>query len=257
MLVEVLIPVYRTELSPDEMRALNNNATILSRYRLTLLAPEGLDISGIIAQFPTLGVRRVSNDWLGSKNGIAGYNAMMLSAEFYKLFDDVDYILICHTDAWIFSDELQAWCEAGYDCVAAPWIQREFYSWPVVKQYFALQYWLQRMLGAGDTRQKIYNKIGNGGLSLRRVAAFTEGCVRYKNEIKVYLHNSHHLFNEDVFWATVPTTFNYPNVKTALAFAFDTNPKYCYRQRGGQLPFGCHSWSKPRMWRFWREIIKA
>lgn len=53
----------------------------------------------------------VSDTWLGVRNGIAGYNQMMLSREFYQLFNDTEYLLICHTDAWIFRDELEDWCK--------------------------------------------------------------------------------------------------------------------------------------------------
>ncbi len=255
MKVEVIVPLYRSELSADEAKALKNNATVLARYKVTLLAPDGLDISKITDAFPTLGIRRVSDEWLGTKNGIAGYNRMMLAREFYDLFTDTDYILICHTDAWIFRDELQHWCEQGYDCVAAPWVKRNIYSLPIVKQYIWMQYALQRMFNSGRTRLNIYNRIGNGGLSLRRVAAFARSCDNYRDEIELFLNNTHHLFNEDVFWATIPVDFRYPSVRTALGFAFDTNPKYCYRLTGGVLPFGCHSWSKPRYYNFWRRFL--
>ena len=80
-------------------------------------------------------VREVSDEWLGRKNGIAGYNRMMLSAGFYELFRDYEYLLICHTDAWIFRDELADWCRRGYDCVAAPWVRRKVYDLPILKQY--------------------------------------------------------------------------------------------------------------------------
>ena len=59
------------------------------------------------------------------------------------------------------------------------------------------------------------------------------------------------------FWALVPDVFRYPDWKEALGFSFDTNPAYCWRLTGGRLPMGCHSWSKPRMYRFWRRIIPA
>ena len=72
-----------------------------------------------------------------------------------------------------------------------------------------------------------------------------------------YLARPHHLHNEDVFWALVPDVFRYPDWKEALGFSFDTNPAYCWRLTGGRLPMGCHSWSKPRMYRFWRRIIPA
>ena len=56
--------------------------------------------------------------------------------------------------------------------------------------------------------------------------------------------------------------YNLPNLQQlydaaeeALAFAFDTTPAYCFRLTGGRLPMGCHSWSKRKMYRFWRRFI--
>ena len=82
-------------------------------------------------------------------------------------------------------------------------------------------------------------------------------CERYRETAEHYLARPHHLHNEDVFWALVPDGFRYPDWKEALGFSFDTNPAYCWRLTGGRLPMGCHSWSKPRMYRFWRRIIPA
>ena len=43
----------------------------------------------------------------------------------------------------------------------------------------------------------------------------------------------------------------------ALRFSIDTHPAYALRRLGGDLPFGCHSWTKRRMRRAWRGIIPA
>ena len=94
-------------------------------------------------------------------------------------------------------------------------------------------------------------------MSLRRVESFRRACERYRETVEHYLARPHHLHNEDVFWALVPDGFRYPAWKEALGFSFDTNPAYCWRLTGGRLPMGCHSWSKPRMYRFWRRIIPA
>lgn len=249
--VKVIVPVYRP-LNELEQASLAQTVRVLSRYPIVLLHPEDMDISDFKAKHPSLESLGVSREWIGGRNGIAGYNRMCLSASFYELFADCEYILICHTDAWIFSDELEAWCDKGYDYVGAPWVRRAIYNLPLVKQLMTLR---RRFCGTSD-RQRIYGKVGNGGLSLRRVDSHIKGCVEYASTIEEYLSHRHHMFNEDVFWATVPTTFSYPTEAEALRFAFDTNPRYCYRLMGNKLPFGCHSWTKPKMYRFWRNIIK-
>ena len=253
--VKVLIPVYRSVLSETERASVAQTVRMLGRHPLLLLHPCNVDVSAVLAEFPALRPLAVSDEWLGTRNGIAGYNRMMLSADFYDLFADTEYILVCHTDAWIFRDELSEWCARGYDCVAAPWVRRPVYDLPLVRQWMALR--LRQSLRSGrPTRQILYGRVGNGGLSLRRVAAFRTACARYHERIERFAADPHHLFNEDVFWATVPAEFRYPSWREALAFAVDTHPAYCLRLAGGRLPFGCHSWSKPRMRRFWKRIIR-
>lgn len=123
-LVKIIIPFYKETLNSWENAALANNMEKLAAYPIVFLAPEELNIAHYTQTYPQAETVRVSTDWLGTKRGIAGYNEMMMSEAFYQLFDDTDYILICHTDAWIFSDQLQQWCQADYDLIAAPWPTR-------------------------------------------------------------------------------------------------------------------------------------
>ena len=146
--VVVVVPVYRPELTVWERASLRQTVGVLQEnYPVELLVPCGMDCSAIRREFSGLPVREVSDEWLGRKNGIAGYNRMMLSAGFYELFRDYEYLLICHTDAWIFRDELADWCRRGYDCVAAPWVRRKVYDLPILKQY--LRWRLRRAERAG------------------------------------------------------------------------------------------------------------
>ncbi|MEG2366205.1 MAG: DUF5672 family protein [Alistipes sp.] len=253
--VKVVIPIYKPTLSECERASLAQTVRVLGRYPLVMLCPRDVDVSAISREFPMLQSVQVSDEWLGRRNGIVGYNRMMLSAAFYDLFADAEYILICHTDAWIFRDELSAWCARGYDCVAAPWVRRAIYELPIVRQWMAWRRsWAAR--NKQFVRDMLYGRVGNGGLSLRRVASFRAACDTYKEVVLRHNGERHHFYNEDVFWAVIPTDFRYPECHEALRFAFDTNPSYCFKRCNKQLPFGCHSWSKPRMWRFWRAFIR-
>lgn len=240
----VVIPMYRLP-SADEWLSLRRTMTVLKAHDLVALVPDSLDAAFLPKE---LRIVRVSDEWLGARNGIAGYNRMMLSAAFYELFSEYDYLLICHTDAWIFRDELSAWCAKGYDCVAAPWVRRPIYDFPLLKAWLTL-----RRMSKKSTRQNLYGRVGNGGLSLRKVDRFREACVDYAGAIAA--RPAGHLGNEDVFWATVPRDFRYPSWREALEFAFDTHPAYGYKVIGERLPMGCHAWSKPRYRRFWGRFI--
>ena len=251
-LVRVVVPVYR-ELTADEEASLRNNVRVLAAWPFVVLHPEDVAPPACCRELG-LETRPVSGEWLGSRNGIAGYNRMMLSETFYACFADTEYILICHPDAWIFRDELESWCRRGYDCVAAPWLRRPFYDLPLVKQYMQWRGAAKRRKGEWS-RQILYGRIGNGGLSLRRVEAFHRACVACHDRAELFLSKANHLYNEDVFWAIVPSDFHYPSPEEALHFSIDTHPAYALRRLQGALPFGCHSWLKPRMRRAWRGII--
>lgn len=253
-LVKIVIPIYKESLDTKEMASLKQTITQLSRYPIVILKPHGLDTSRITNGLPVMESVEVSDQWLGKHNGIQGYNRMMLCESFYELFSDSEYILICHTDAWIFRDELEQWCKKAYDCVAAPWIRRRHYNLPIIKQYMSLRSYIAKRQGK-RIRQIIYGKVGNGGLSLRKVESFRKACVDNASTIELFNSLQNHLYNEDIFWASIPKHFVYPSQEEALKFAFDANPKYCYKLCNEQLPFGCHGWTKPRMYKFWKRFI--
>lgn len=126
--VKIVVPLYMERLPRVEDETLAHNMKVLQGHPVCFLCPEGLDMTAHTARYPFAEVMRVSDEWLGRKRGIQGYNGMMMSAAFYDRFADCEYILICHTDAWIFRDEVLAWTEKGYDQVAAPWPMRPRYT---------------------------------------------------------------------------------------------------------------------------------
>ena len=253
--VKVVVPVYTETLSGRAEKSLRQTMKVLGRYPITLLVPEDLNVTELQREFAGLEITRVSPEWLGSR-GIAGYNRMMLSREFYELFSDYNYILICQTDAWIFRDELQEWCDAGYDYIAAPWPKRKIYNKPLIRHWLKIR----RFLFKSDKRimrQQGFNKVGNGGLSLRRVEAFINACNTHAEVIEIFKNKRGTLYNEDWFWSIIPRELNYPTLEVALGFSFDIRPQMCYELSGGKLPFGCHGWYKKRTIDFWRPIIEG
>lgn len=252
MSVITIIPIYRLP-NAVEAAALDHNLSVLGGLPAVFLKPETLDITPLLEQYPQVGERSVSDEWLGTKRGIAGYNRMMMSAEFYDLFADYDYLFICHVDAWLFRNELARWCALGFDHVAAPWPTRPRYTRFPLKQYLKLKLWLKPK--GKVLHCQMFGRIGNGGLSLRRVSAFRQACVKYKDEAERFLAMNHALYNEDLFWALVPTELRLPTVAEALTFSFDLKPRLCYEQNARQLPMACHGFNKPERTAFWRQFI--
>ena len=254
--VKIVIPLYKESLSELELKIVKNNLRILKGYEIVFIVPDYLVLNTLSQQvhIENYSIIKVSDEWLGRKNGIGGYNRMMLSKKFYELFTDTEYILICQSDAYIFKDELSSWCDRGHDCVAAPWVKRSVYKFPLISCYM----WIRQRLFSSylhHLKQDLYNKIGNGGLSLRKVSSFIAACDKYNSEIDFFLSQEGHLYHEDVFWAIIPSTFNYPTVDEAMKFSIDTNPKYCYNRLGGKLPFGCHGLTRKSLYNFWKDII--
>lgn len=253
--VKVVIPIYKSCLSKNEQSSLDNTMKKLSIYPIVFLINEQVNITPLLSKYPQASTMTVSDEWLGKRRGIQGYNEMMMSKEFYELFTDTEYILICHVDAWIFRDELEYWCSHGYDIVAAPWPTRPIYRTFPIKQIISI-----RNLFVKEKRTKrsiMRDHIGNGGLCLRRVQAFKEVCIKYNSTIQEYIERAPQdvLFNEDLFWALEPEDFKYPSIEEALKFSYDLKPRVCHKLNHKVLPMGCHGYTHKSRVKFWSQFI--
>lgn len=248
----VVIPVYQKELSKLELRSLKQAYQLLHAHPITIIKPASLDLSEITSQFPSLTTTSFEDSFF---QGIKGYNNLMLSSVFYERFLTYDYMLIYQLDAYIFRDELLDWCMKGYDYIGAPWLKKQIYRYPGISLIMKYSH-MQKKKQGKISKQDLYDKVGNGGFSLRKISSHYQATIRYKNKIDKYLsHNNNHFYNEDVFWATEIPEFQYPAPLEALHFAFDKYPSYCYKLTKGKLPFGCHAWYYRKMKRFWKPII--
>lgn len=250
VLVDVIIPIYKTDLSDLEVISLRQVYKVLSQHSLVVIKPASLDLSETLKHFPRLEMRSFDDHYF---RGIPGYNELMLSELFYAEFRHSKYILIYQLDAYVFKDDLTFWCEKGYDYIGAPWLKKSIYNFPIISGIMKLSRWYRRYRGL-KSKQDLYNKIGNGGFSLRKVDRFHNATIKYQEQIRVFLKQKSHLYNEDVFWATIPN-FNYPSVAEALEFSFDKYPFLCHKMNNKKLPFGCHGWYKRKARLFWRPII--
>lgn len=203
----VLIPVYKNELSRSEMISLRQCKRILNRYPVILVTSETLNIEN--SELSGWPVERYSNCYF---DGIAGYNQLMLSKEFYQRFEAYSYILIYQLDAFVFFDRLQEFCELGYDYIGAPWLGGYRYI---------------------DGPERRYLYVGNGGFSLRRVSAFLDIL---DGEVSQGISDP-----EDVFWASRKELAIAP-VETAISFAFEGLVRKSFELNHRKLPFGCHAW---------------
>lgn len=252
--VVIVVPISnRSELTPSEEISLRHLRKYLGHYDIYIVAPEGLDI-----EFPDLKIKRFSPRYFGSA---VNYMRMVMSSWFYEAFDDYEYMLTYQLDALIFSDQLLAWCEKGYDFIGAPWVEHD----------------------DSPNKGRVYDgKVGNSGFCLKKIDTFIKlySSDRYAYSVferwqKKYAHKSllrKAVYLPDFFlgffkqyngvewelsnWSMIEEAFlvtraghyysgyNVPDVKEALGFAFEIVPEYCYQLNNNELPFGCHAWER-------------
>lgn len=258
----VVTPIHTAETAPDAEQSLRHLEHFLGGYRRFLFAPEGLRI-----ERPGFGVVHFPDSFF---RDVASYSRLLLSARFYRAFQDFEYILVYQPDCLVFSDLLLDWCRTGWDYVGAPW------------------------LADPEAPEKGLSRVGNGGLSLRRVGGFLRVLesgrylaepvsfwrdflraplpdlaphrllkrLRVLREVRagVASYTRRYSLNEDRFWSDRAALF-FPGfrvapVEVALSFAFERAPRYCSELAGGRLPFGCHAWSR---WdrAFWEPHLLA
>lgn len=231
-LVIICIPIYKQELSDTEKISLAQMNKVLGNYQRCFIAPESLQFD---YGSDGIGIRKEKFPDYFFKN-IKGYSNLLLDVDFYRRFANYEYILIYQLDAFVFKDELAAFCAAGYDYIGAP-IAKINSLW--------------HALGA---------RVGNGGLSLRRVSAAIRTLEQW-----FAAQTEHPLQNlfwqaEDLFWGycgmSAEFDFRVPTVKEALEFAVQDDVGHVFsRINRGWLPFGCHAWCKDNI-SFWHSHIE-
>ncbi len=253
----VTIPIYTLILSHNEWLAIDRAFETLPQVgcHITFVIPQGLDYTLLTQRYNNF---RVEQFDLRYFDGISGYNALVLSEEFYARFLKYEHILIYQTDCYIFDAKpLERWCE--YDYVGAPWIGKPYYSNLHYRLFHKLSSKISLARGVRNN-VSIFHQVGNGGLSLRRVEIFHTIAKQERATIERYLNNpNNHLFNEDVFWCFEPKRLKYnfkkPAFRKAMLFSFDMNLEHSLNITKGVLPMGCHGWNKSVNIDFWSKYI--
>lgn len=261
-MVDIVIPIYKKQPCEDDYIALNQVFDILRDYNITFIHPKSLDIEAYLS-FPNAQFKSFDDAFF---ENIQGYNRLMMDVDFYKSFHK-KYILIYQTDAFVFKDELQFWCEKNYDYIGAPWLRsREKipfikFLWDntlcTIKEYINYK-------NNGKTQKNkalLYNEVGNGGLSLRKREKFIEILEKLSVQKEIYLqpHNHSTFYAEDVFFSIEPQRngidFHKPNHKEACLFSIENKVEKAFSLLKDKLPFGCHRWNKENK-NFWKKYIK-
>jgi hypothetical protein len=240
----VIIPIYKTQIDENEQRSLKQCFKILGAHPIVFIKSEKLDVS---SYYPHLDghdfrIESFDNDFFSD---IRGYNRLMLSQELYGRFLNYKYMLIYQLDAFVFSDQLLYWCDKEYDYIGAPWV--EPYKLEMrIKAYLHYKLNIKQKGSMSPSPLQFYNRVGNGGFSLRKTGKLFEICGSHKKMIDFYnKHNANHFFNEDVFWSAEVNRrkkqLAIPDYKTAVYFSIEQEPGLALSLTGGKLPFGMHA----------------
>lgn len=260
MKVAVAIPVYKESLTKDESISLRQCINVLGEHDIFIIKPRGLHLTFAGEIFSNFLNRFIEFDAEYFEN-IFGYNRLMLSEMFYQAFKNYDYLLIHQLDAFVFSDQLLAWCDKNYDYIGAPWIPEHHSLWNFLKYHAKAFYKMQRYKAHPEipinASKVMYYKSGNGGLSLRKISSMQSCLKEMSKEVDTYIKGNNGSYHEDIFWSLEVNRFGkrlkIPVFKEALKFGFETNPFAAYELNNRKLPFGCHAWDKNK--NFWLPIF--
>lgn len=253
----IVIPIYKEFLNDLEIQSIEQCIKILSDYSIHFICPKGLNVIFYKVKFP-----EINNYYFFDENyfkDLKGYNRLMLSDSFYKVFIKYSYMLVYQTDCYVFRDELLDWSIRGYDYIGGVWFD-DYHGEP-------------------DFGAKIWHP-GNGGLSIRKIKTVIKilssklplknykqlliekkeckinGKINFLKELFLLplnilgYKNSFNYFakmnevNEDVFFMEANLKYKkiiMPNVEEAISFAWDRSPAFLF-DKLGCLPFACHAW---------------
>lgn len=229
--VAVVVPVYEETLSGLEAISLQQLLRVLGKYPIIFVGPAGLNCNygEVTRDIPLVEFQREYFTSVGS------YSRLLLNPNFYRIFEEYEYILIYQLDAFVFNDRLPEFCRYGYDYWGAP-VSRFPPHW-----------------------QALGLRVGNGGLSLRKVSS----AIRALEETKDWLRDNP--FRdvlgswEDLFWSCLGSREDYdftcPPVNLAVQFSVQEDFCHGFKNFKANNTFGCHGWNKPSMLGRWQRLI--
>lgn len=228
----IIIPVYYanpTRLDIFSLKSLNQNLQDFKDFDVCLICPEGLG-TGEWKRYIDHDVilRPFSEENFQST---LSYSKMLETYEFWNTFREYEYALIFQTDGYCVGGSLKEWTDKGYDYIGGPII-------------------------ATDANWFNVPAVGNGGVSLRKVATMIETTdpdgefMRESSEdIKRHDDANGQMYStyEDLYFAQlVPMLWEFkkPQFEEAAHFCFDMNPEFVYQMIGQELPLFVHAFDK-------------
>jgi hypothetical protein len=286
----VLIPVYKKISNTLEIASLKQGLKVFNSFPVIFICPNSFDEAWLDEYrnlHPKITFEKFDDRSFAS---VDSYSLLLLNQNFYTRFSNYEFMLIYQLDAYVFRDELEYWCDKGFDYIGAPWTKNS-------------NQWFSNLI-ASDKKLAFYPNAGNGGFSLRNITKISELMGRkigFFRAIKVrkilrkfrtesnkkslfakrifdiafftkfifgkksYGEVCHYILQNDikaaediVFAISFPlifSEFKVAKAEEAIAFAFESEAENLYEINKQNLPFGCHAWYKINP-DFWKKFIK-
>jgi hypothetical protein len=221
----IVLPIYRSRPDADALMAVDRAVAVLRHGNWHFMAPQSLDTSFYDHRYGKRIVRFADAHF----NSPQDYSRLLLTDEFYAAFSQYEYILITHDDAYVLRDDLPKWLLRRLDYIGAPW-------WPDGHE---IELNMSSRHGIRGLALKSY--VGNGGFSLRRVAACRQLLAEFPEEAACFSQNK---WGEDLFFAwfgQLSQRFVLPSLRVAAAFAWEVSLPQMYALCQGQLPMAIHA----------------
>ncbi|RYY33155.1 MAG: hypothetical protein EOP46_17220 [Sphingobacteriaceae bacterium] len=264
----VVIPVHSATPEYYELISFQQCFKVLGKHPIYVVAPKGLDLSAYKALVPEFKVQYIDKKWQASK---LDYNKLKMSRYFYNLFQQYQYLLTYELDAFVFSDELEHWCNKGYDYIGAPWFDNappaeakiigvgnsgfSLRNIKTMEQNLKKVYYIDPTRHSAFRKQKFIMKLkGPIFKQLRRLSKLKS--LLYKENTTI--QKASFLFEDKVvfeFMAPAFPDFKLAPEDEAYRFSFEVNPEALYVRNGNKLPMGCHAWWLYNL-DFWKPFIE-
>ena len=218
----IVVPIYKEYLNIDDKMSLQHLIDVLDEHDICFVCPKSI-VCCEIENFHNnhTSTWKIDDLWMKSRDS---YGKLCNSTFFYQHFKDLgyEYMLIYQLDAWVFRDELDYWCEQGYDYIGAPFFVHGFME---------------------------NNKyVGNGGFSLRKL----DSMINYINANGP--KPPHYGGDDGYFVMNYGNMLNFPTKEIASEFSLEVFPTEQFQGKT-KLPFGCHAYKKYD-WPFWKDKIE-
>jgi hypothetical protein len=242
----IVIPIYKEELDCVEEISLKRLYTVVGSkdYDVYLVHPENLKLDNYFNIYNNLKTKAFDPFFFKNTHT---YSQLCIKYGFYDSFSNYEYMLIYQLDCYLFRDDIETWCNKGYDYIGGPIVSTDC-GWDTIKK-------------DNEKKKKGYQPyVGNGGFSLRKIDTFKDICnpngelrKKYNLTDEVLLHIRY----EDKYFCN--DLYNYyrliiPNWKEALNFAIDMSVDVIYNFfKLDANPIGIHSVDKNIRW--WKKVI--